>query len=300
MLSTELAAVLTISLAAAGAGSLLTWLLLVVGSLVVRIRRLYHPRWHALETFFDRDQDRMDEKWAAAPGRLITLLHLSPALIGAAMSLAVRDVLLSPYLVVLGIGLTWLLRQRRRRHEQTAITNQVKTLVVLFRSRFAVGESPFSVLSEIEADLPKGAVAAAVHQTVNTYQAGGRVEKAMAPLRGLHNPYLARLVMVLEASSSASTEVVVDEVARIEADLKARDRLAGQARASLALLKGTVRFLQAANLTALVVSVSLPMWRDFFTSTLERRGTFLAATLFLVIASLYFDQEVAIQEERSV
>ena len=36
----------------------------------------------------------------------------------------------------------------------------------------------------------------------------------------------------------------------LEDDLKNRDRLAGQARATLAMLKGTVSFLQVANLTA--------------------------------------------------
>jgi hypothetical protein len=68
----------------------------------------------------------------------------------------------------------------------------------------------------------------------------------------------------------------------------------------LALLKGTVRFLQAANLTAIMASVALPMWRDFFTSTLQRRGKFLAATLFLTLASLYFDQEIGMQEEKAL
>jgi hypothetical protein len=58
--------------------------------------------------------------------------------------------------------------------------------------------------------------------------------------------------------------------------------------------------LQAANLTAIVASVALPVWRDFFTGTLQRRGTFLAATLFLTLASLYFHQEIGLQEEKAL
>ncbi len=289
----------TAFLGAIGTGSLVAWLLLGMGDLIAKIRQTYRPRWEsALETFFDRDG--ADEKRADSAGTLLNLLPFLPALGGVVLAVAVRDVLLSPYLALLGAGLTWFLRQQRTRKTQAAITNQVKALVVLFRSRFAVGESPFSVLVEIEDDLPKGAVAAAVRQAVNTYQTSGSVEKALASLRGLHNPYLARLAMVLETSGSASTEAISDEVKRIEADLKARDRLAGQARASLALLKGTVRFLQAANLAAIVASVALPLWRDFFTSTLQRRGTFLAATLFLTLASLYFDQEIGMQEEKAL
>ena len=52
--------------------------------------------------------------------------------------------------------------------------------------------------------------------------------------------------------------------------------------------------------SAIVASVALPVWRDFFTSTLQRRGTFLAATLFLTLASLYFDQEIGLQEEKAL
>lgn len=291
----------TAFLGALGIGTLSAWLLLVAGNLAVRVRQLYRPRWRsALETFFDRDEMDGQERRGDSTSTFLDLLPFVPALGGVILAVGMRDALLSPYLVLLGTGLTWFLRSRRTRKTQAAITNQVKALVVLFRSRFAVGESPFSVLVEIEDDLPKGTVAAAIRQAVNTYQTSGSVEKALAPLRGLHNPYLARLAMVLETSGSASTEAIVAEVAHIEDDLKERDRLAGQARASLALLKGTVRFLQTANLAAIVASVALPLWRDFFTSTLQRRGTFLAATLFLTLASLYFDQEIGLQEEKAL
>ena len=291
----------TAFLGALSIGTLSAWLLLAVGNLVARIRQLYRPRWRsALETFFDRDGTDERERKADSAGTLSDLLPFLPALGSTVLAIAMRDLLLSPYLILLGMGLTYFLRRQRTRKTQTAITNQAKALVVLFRSRFAVGESPFSVLIEIEDDLPKGAVAVAVHQAANTYQTSGSVEKALAPLRGLHNPYLTRLAMVLETSGSASTEAIVAEAAHIEDDLKERDRLAGQARASLALLKGTVRFLQAANLAAIAASVALPMWRDFFTSTLQRRGTFLAATLFLTLASLYFDQEIGLQEEKAL
>ena len=286
---------------ALGVGTLSVWLLLALGNLAARVRQLYRPRWRsALETFFDRDETDDRERKMDSTGTFSDLLPVLPALGGTVLAVAMRDLLLSPYLILLGAGLTTFFRNRRTRKSQAAITNQVKSLVVLFRSRFAVGESPFSVLVEIEDDLPKGAVATAVRQALNAYQTSSSVEKALTPLRRLRNPYLARLAMVLETSGSASTEAIVDEVDHIEDDLKERDRLAGQARASLALLKGTVRFLQAANLAAIAASVGLPMWRDFFTSTLQRRGTFLAATLFLTLASLTFDQEIGLQEEKAL
>ena len=295
-------AVGTAFLGAVGAGSLAAWLLLVLGDLAVRIRQFYRPQWrNALETFFANDEGNATEAdKASSAGKILDALTFLPGLFAVALAAVMRDVLLSPYLVLLGVGLTYFIRVKRARRTQSAVTGQVKSLIVLFRSRYAVGESPFSVLVEIQDDLPKGPVAVATRRATNIYQTNGSVTEALAPLRDLKNPYLARLVMVLETSGSASTKVVVDEIRRIEDDLKERDRLAGQARASLALIKGTVKFLQATNLTAVVVAVALPMWHDFFTSTLQRRGTFLAATMFLVLASIYFDQEIGLQEEKAL
>jgi hypothetical protein len=217
---------------------------------------------------------------------------------GATLAALARNWLLSPYLVGVGIGLFLLLRSQQGRKEQAATTNQVKSLVLLFRSRFSVGESPFAVLADVLPDLPDGQVKTVVHRTVDTYRARGDTDEALAVMRQLRNPYLSRLVMILDASGSAETEIILTELRDLEGDLKSRDRLAGQAKATLALLKGTVSFLQVANLTAVVASVALPIWRDFFTSTLQRQGTFLAATLFLLIASIFFDQEIALQEDK--
>jgi len=290
-----------ISAAALGSGMLVAWLLLALGDLGARVQQMYRPRWrNVLQTFFADEPVYQSRPSGKAVSRALEALVFLPGLTGIIVAALMRDILLSPYLALLGIGLSWYLRLRRTRKVQSSLTAQTRDLVVLFRSRFAVGESPFSVLSEIQGDLPPGAVRDAVGQAVNTYQSSGSVDKALTPLRGMNNAHLARLGMILEASSTASTEAVVDEVKHIEDDLKARDRLAGQARASLALLKGTVRFLQSVNGAAILATVALPMWRDFFTSTLQRRGTFLAATLFVLLASMYFDQEIGMQEEKTL
>ena len=295
-------AVSTAFLSAVGIGSIAAWLLLALGDLFARVRQFYRPRWRsALEMFFANDEgDTRDANKAGSASRVLDVLTYLPGLLAIVLAALMRDVLLSPYLAVLGVGLTWFFRTRKARKTQAAISTQVRSLVVLFRSRYAVGESPFAVLAEIQDDLPRGPVTIAVRRAVNAYGSSGSVAKALAPLRDLNNPYLARLSMVLETSGAASTEAVIDEVRRIEDDLKERDRLAGQARASLALIKGTVKFLQAANLAAVAAAVALPMWRGFFTSTLQRRGTFLAATAFMVLASLYFDQEIGLQEEKAL
>jgi hypothetical protein len=280
---------------ALGAGSVTAWTLVSFGDLAGKLRRFLLPRSRiSLRSFFQEQETPAQER-DKLPRNLFSLASI-PA--GIALAILARDWLLSPYLVVVGIGLSFLLRSKQGRREQAAMTNQVKALVLLFRSRFSVGESPFAVLADVLPDLPEGQVKKVVHRAVDTYRARGDIDEALTVMRELRNPYLSRLVMILDASGSAETETILDELKDLEGDLKSRDRLAGQARATLALLKGTVSFLQVANLTAVVASVALPLWHDFFTSTLQRRGTFLAATMFLLVASVFFDQESSLQEDK--
>ena len=219
------------ALVALGAGLLSAWLLLSLGDLVARARLLYRPRWRRTLDSLLRHED---EETPDETPRQRNVLAMLPGLAGILLAILVRDWLLSLYLVTLGLSLIWLMRSRQGRKEQAKLTDQVKMLVVLFRSHFAVGGSPFSVLSEVEPELPAGRLRAAVRRTVDIYHTTGKVKEALNAMRKLDNPYLARLVMVMEAASVSSTEVVLDELKRLEGDLKARDRLRAQAKASLA------------------------------------------------------------------
>jgi len=280
---------------ALGAGLLTAWALISLGDVMEKVRRFLLPRVSVVDFFREQQKDADALK---GEKRREGLLAYVPIPTGVILAILVSDWLLSPYLVAVGIGLAFFSRSKRDRREQSLLTNQVKDLVLLFRSRYSVGESPFAVLHDVLPDLPEGRIRTVVERTVDIYRARGDVNEALTAMREVRNPFLSRLVMLLDASGSAETETILDELKGLEEDLKARDRLAGQAKATLALLKGTVSFLQVANLTAIVASVALPLWRDFFTSSLQRRGTFLAATMFLLVASLFFDQEISLQEDK--
>jgi len=284
------------AIGALGSGLVTAWVVISLGEVVGKVRRFFRPSV-SLRAFLKQQ----DEDSAKPEGRRPSsgkLLSVAPIPAGIILAILAGDWLLSPYLVAVGLGLTFFFRTKQGRKEQAVLTEQIKSLVLLFRSRYAVGESPFAVLADVLDDLPEGRIRETVQRTVDTYHARGDAEEALAVMRRVRNPYLSRLVMILDASHSAQTEVISTELKGLETDLKSRDRLAGQAKATLALLNGTVSFLQGANLTALVVSVALPLWHDFFTSTLRRRGTFLAATVFLLVASLFFDQEISLQEDK--
>jgi len=284
------------TIGALGTGLVTAWVVISLGEVAGKVRRFFRPSISL--TPFLRQQKEDSAKPEDRRPSSVKLLSVAPIPAGVILAILAGDWLLSPYLVAVGLGLTFFFRTKQGRKEQAVLTDQIKSLVLLFRSRYAVGESPFAVLAQVLDDLPKGRIGETVRRTVDTYHARGDTEEALAVMRRVRNPYLSRLAMILAASNSAQTEVILTELKGLETDLKSRDRLAGQAKATLALLNGTVSFLQVANLTAVAASVALPLWHDFFTSTLQRRGTFLAATVFLLVASLFFDQEISLQEDK--
>jgi len=300
----ELAVVLGLSGAVVlGLGSLTAWLLNSVGSGAAFVWTFWRERVkrNSFTIWFSDEKERLDSETQSESQRgkiRANVLTYLPAVGGLVLGTFARDWLLSPYLVGLGIALTFLAGSQRSLRSQSTITDHVRSLVILFRSRFAIGESPFSVLSDILDDLPDGAVRESVAKTCSMFRATGSVIDSLGPMKRLGNPYMARFIMLIEQTGNASTDLVLDELKQIEEGLKARERLAGQAKASLALLKGTVKFLQTANIATAAVSVIVPMWNDFFTSSLQRRGTFIAATLFMLVASVYFSQEIKAQEEQ--
>ena len=79
-----------------------------VGDLFARVRQFYRPRWRsALKTFFandERDTGNVDKTGSA--NKVLDVLTYLPGLFAIILTTLMRDVLLSPYLVILGAALT--------------------------------------------------------------------------------------------------------------------------------------------------------------------------------------------------
>ena len=217
------------------------------------------------------------------------------ALGGVALGVLARDPVLSPWFPALGLALGWwhrgFSRRRQAAQESTphalALTQGVATFL-----RGAVGPA----LTDAAQRLPESPVRERALRACRRYATGTPWDEALRDLTGL-NPLLDRLALLLAAAPRMGETAVRKALDDLAQEAAAREALEAETGAELVLLKLTVRFLLIANLVALAASLLVPAWHDFFTSTLARRGTVMAANLLVAGAYVYFSEEIAALRE---
>jgi len=274
---------------ALGSG-LLTWATLgLVGDAVAALVRW---RWGALRWL------RKPATMPAATGeRPSGGIPIPAALTAAGLLLAAlaRDVVLSPWLLLLGGGLArWWKGYARRRRRDTPTAHVLRLLQLL--NNYLRG-SVVGALSRAVDRMEEGKVRDAVEAAVRAHVTGTPWSRALQPMTGL-DPFLDRLALLLTAAPQMEEESVREGIEGLIREITARERLEAEVGAELVLLKATVRFLAVADIVAVVASLLIPAWRDFFTSTMARRGTFVVASLTSAAAFVYFSEEIeALREE---
>ena len=217
------------------------------------------------------------------------------ALGGVMLGILARDPILSPWFPALGLALArwqWGFARRRRAAQESTPHALALTRGVANFLRGAVGPA----LSDAAQRLPDGPVRERALRACRRYATGTPWDEALRNLTGL-NPLLDRLALLLAAAprmGEAAVRKALDDLAQ---EAAAREALEAETGAELVLLKLTVRFLLIANLVALAASLLVPAWHDFFTSTLARRGTVMAANLLVAGAYIYFSEEIAALRE---
>jgi hypothetical protein len=111
------------------------------------------------------------------------------------------------------------------------------------------------------------------------------------------NQMLTRLMLLLAVAPQMEGAEVRDAIQAQIKMISIQESLQAEAGAELVLLKFTVYFLAIANAAAIAAVLFLPTWRDFFTSALARRGTFIVASLMASTAYVYFSEEIEVLKE---
>ena len=222
---------------------------------------------------------------------MTALLPFLPLMAGLAGAAAAWDPLLSPWLALLGYLIFRGLNSGRQQTTGRAAGEELLQLLNSFRSIWSVQESLFGALEEAAADLEFGVVRQAVRRVAARARTGMNLDDALTPLRDLPSPTARQVAYVLgqlPETDEGTGRRVLDE---LEERLRRSRRLRRRAETVLILTRLTLRALQVANAIAVVVALTMPLWADFFTASLSRRLTFIAATLMVVGGSAYFAGE---------
>lgn len=206
------------------------------------------------------------------------------------LALAVRDLLLSPLVILFGLLVIAWMNFQARQNERGRVNEDAELAALQMRSMLNVDRSLLNALSGIE--LPGGVLKRSIQQVVTRLQMHQPPEQAAQALKGLPGTVTARLAALIGNSSRITDEIQSSLLVALEQEAHRQKLLRSKMRQTLALVRGTIRLLQGAVAAAMVFVLLSPTWRDFFLQDIPHRTLLTVLMVCAVLASLYFEFEV--------
>jgi len=218
-------------------------------------------------------------------GKRLAVLITIPVL-----ALAVRDLLLSPLMIVFGLLLIAWMNFQSRQNERGRVNEDAELAALQMRSMLSVDRSLLNALNSIE--LPGGVLKRSIQQVVTRLQMHQPPDQAAQALKGLPGTVTARLAALIANSARITDEIQSSLLIALEQEAHRQKLLRSKMRQTLALVRGTIRLLQGAVAASLVFVLLSPTWRSFFLQDIPHRTLLTVLMVCSVLASLYFEFEV--------
>ena len=274
-------------------------ILLIVGIFMVSLRLLT-----AAIEIVTRIWKRMFVSWAARRMRDLGIVkveegHSRPELdfkrlvlfvAIPVMALAVRDLLLSPLVLLFGLLLIAWMNFQTRQNERGRINEDAEMAALQMRSLLIVDRSLLNALNGIE--LPPGVLKRSVQQVVTRLQMHQPPEQSAQSLKGLPGTVTARLAALIANSARITDEIQSSLLVALEQEAHRQKLMRSKMRQTLALVRGTIRLLQGVVAAAMLFVLLSPIWRSFFLQDIPHRTLLTVLMVCAALASLYFEYEV--------
>lgn len=225
-------------------------------------------------------------------------------ILGIAVGLAIKAVLtggflVAVFLVAVGMALYFYLgtRATSRAHEQ--VTDAVGELVAAYYSAHLVIPTVFGALAEALKTQTNPILKAALERALAAFGTGKLTEEVLDQLeQEVHNPYLSQFTFILRHASESNQKEILNTLRDLTNRLEQRKRLKDRSKVALALVSGTVRFLQAANGAVMALAVLAPFWWDFYASSISRQSLLMIGGTIALLGSWYFENQLTQLRER--
>jgi hypothetical protein len=206
------------------------------------------------------------------------------------LALTVRDFLLSSLVILFGSIIVLWLRYQATEAERSHVNEDAELATLQMRSLLSVDHSLLGVLKQLK--LPEGSLRTAVQQVASRLQMHEPPEHAALPLRELPGSVTARLATLIANSSRITDQVQLDLFQSLETEAHRQKIIRSKMKQTLALVRGTIRLLQAVTTASIFFVLMVPDWRVFFLQDIPHRTLLTGLILCAVVASLYFEVEV--------
>ena len=229
-------------------------------------------------------------------GRLLILSAAGGLALKAALT---GGVLVSIFLGAVGAALYFYTGTRATSLSHEQVTDGVGELVAAYYSAYLVIPTVFGALSEAIKTLTNPFLQSAVQRALDAFGTGKTSEQVLEQLdREVQNPYLSQFAFILRHTSESNQKEILNTLRELTSRLDQRKRLKDRSRVALALVSGTVRFLQAANGAVMVLAVLAPFWWDYYASSVSRQALLMIGGTMALLGSWYFENQLAQLRER--
>jgi len=225
-------------------------------------------------------------------------------ILGLAVGLGVKAALtggwlVAIFLIAVGCALYLYLGQRAGSLAREQVTDAVGELIAAYYSAYLVIPTIFGALSEAIKTQTNPFVQNAVQRALDAFGTGKTTEEVLEQLdRDVQNPYLSQFVFILRHTSESNQKEILNTLRDLSNRLDQRKRLKDRSRVALALVSGTVRFLQAANGAVMALAVLAPFWWNFYASSVSRQALLMVGGTIALLGSWYFENQLTQLRER--
>jgi hypothetical protein len=249
-------------------------------------------------------------RWAQRSA--VTLRPLAPQsnqlprliLLALGLGLAVKaalsgGLLVAVYLIMVGIALYLYLGQRATFMSQEQVKGGIGELVSAYYSAYLVVPTVFSALTEAGKTISNPPLQAAVERSVDAFSAGRTTEEALDQLvKEIGDAYLAQFAFILRHTSESNQTEILGALQALGKRLDQRKRVRDRSRVALALVSGTVRFLQSANGAVIALAVLVPFWWNFYAASISHQALLTIGGTIALLGSWYFENQLTQLRER--
>jgi hypothetical protein len=268
----------------------------VLASLVQWVFRRRRPKWLQQMERQQKHLQSVNPKQGNSISRIVIL--------GFALGLGVKaaltgGLLVAIFLIAMGCALYLYLGQRAGSMAREQVTDAVGELIAAYYSAYLVIPTVFGALSEAIKTQTNPFLQNAVQHALDAFGTGKTAEEVLDQLdREVQNPYLSQFVFILRHTSESNQKEILNTLRDSSNRLDQRKRLKDRSRVALALVSGTVRFLQAANGAVMALAVLAPFWWNFYASSVSRQALLMIGGTIALLGSWYFENQLTQLRER--
>lgn len=286
---------LFIGTSALAASLFVYWVLTNLVGLAQRVYLRRKPGWLRMTW---RTQPNSTQT-ALPPNQLSRLVLLAAAGGLAAKAALTGGLLVAVYLVIVGIALYWYLGQHASAQSRAQISGAIGELVSTYYSAYLVVPTVFNALWEASQTITNVSLQLAVQRALDAFGAGRTTEEALDQLvKEVPDPYVAQFAFILRHTSESNQSEILAALQSLSKRLDQRKRLKDRSRVALALVSGTVRFLQSANGAVISLAALAPFWWNFYASSVSHQALLIIGATIALLGSWYFENQLQQLRER--